>query len=350
MPRCPPESAGFSTAGTPTVSSAARALSRSRAPAKAGCGTPASASVAAHRDLVGHQIGGVGADPGQPERLGDRRDDGHGAVCRDGQDPVDTMAAADLGDRLHVGEVHRFAFVRHREPGRLRIAVDRDDAEAELLRAQDRTTLVAACADEEDRAHVARDGIRVPGARYLEPGVEDRRDPVPASRDARVRALEHRADLAPRKSPSSSATSGLEPGISSQRGGGASLPNGSCTAASAAQAAAGSGWSPPVGSHSERPADRIAVAPGRPERQLQVDPRVAAVSATATAAAREPKRCQRDERRCGLPHAPAAVAKPGKRKLIRLTRAISQPFVAENCAQTRAPLSVPVTSACCGPP
>src|SRR5687767_12826823 len=45
MPRCPPESAGFSTAGTPTASSAARALSRSRAAAKRGCGTPASASV-----------------------------------------------------------------------------------------------------------------------------------------------------------------------------------------------------------------------------------------------------------------------------------------------------------------
>ena len=51
------------------------------------------------------------------------------------------------------------------EPGRVRVAVDGDDAKAELLRTQDRATLVAPRADEEDRAHVARDAIRAAGAR-----------------------------------------------------------------------------------------------------------------------------------------------------------------------------------------
>ena len=48
----------------------------------------------AHRDLVRHQVGGVGADPRQPERFGDGCDNGHGAVGRDGQDPVDADGAA----------------------------------------------------------------------------------------------------------------------------------------------------------------------------------------------------------------------------------------------------------------
>ncbi len=44
---------------------------------------------AAHRHLVGHQVGRLDPDPRQAERLGDRRPDGHGAVGRDRQHAVD---------------------------------------------------------------------------------------------------------------------------------------------------------------------------------------------------------------------------------------------------------------------
>ena len=44
---------------------------------------------AAHRHLVRHQVRGLGADPGQPARLGDRRDHRHGAVGRDRQHAVE---------------------------------------------------------------------------------------------------------------------------------------------------------------------------------------------------------------------------------------------------------------------
>ena len=60
-----------------------------------------------------------------------------------------------------VGEVDRLADVGHLQAGRIGVAVDGDDAEAELLRPQDRAALVAPGADEEDGLHVARDRIRV---------------------------------------------------------------------------------------------------------------------------------------------------------------------------------------------
>ena len=57
-------------------------------------------------------------------------------------------------------EIDGLAHVGDLQAERVRIAVDCDDAEAELLRPQDRAALVAPGADEEDRLHVARDGIR----------------------------------------------------------------------------------------------------------------------------------------------------------------------------------------------
>ena len=115
---------------------------------------------APHRDLVRHQVRRLGADPRQPERLGDRRHDRHGAIGGDREDAVDGMAPPDLGDRGDVREVDGLADVRDLQPERVRVAVDGDDAEAELLGPQDRAALVAPGADEEDRLHVARDRIR----------------------------------------------------------------------------------------------------------------------------------------------------------------------------------------------
>ena len=159
--------------------------------------------------------------------------------------------------------------------------------------------MVAACADEEDRAHVARDAY--PGD--SEARGEDRRDPVPARGTQALERSKVARTLRPRKSPSSMPTSGLEPGISLQRGGGGTLPNGSSTAVSAAQAAAGSGWSPPVGSHwSVQVPNRRWSRTARPSpsgRSWQ------AVVGTAAAAARQPARasaataCQR--LRAGVP-------------------------------------------------
>ena len=134
MPRWPPESAGFSTAGTPTASSAARALSRSRAAAKRGCGTPASASVRRIAILCVIRCAVSVPIPGRPERLRDGCDDRHGSVGRDGEHAVDPVAAADLRDRRDVGEVDRLAHVGHRQAERVGVAVDGDDAKAELLR------------------------------------------------------------------------------------------------------------------------------------------------------------------------------------------------------------------------
>src|SRR5207247_7739404 len=52
--------------------------------------------------------------------------------------------------RIDVGEVDRLAEVGKREPGRLGVAVDRNDPHAELLHPPDRAALVPAGADEED--------------------------------------------------------------------------------------------------------------------------------------------------------------------------------------------------------
>ena len=105
-----------------------------------------------HRDLVRHHVRGVGADPGQPERLGDGRDDRHRPVGRDGHYAVDFVPAADLGDGGRVAEVDHLRLVRECEPRRVGVPVDRDDTRAQLARTLDRAPLVASRADEEDRA------------------------------------------------------------------------------------------------------------------------------------------------------------------------------------------------------
>ena len=132
----------------------------SRAPAKRGCGTPASASVRRIAILCVIRCAVSMPIPGSPSASATAATTGHGAVGRDGQDAVDGVATPDLGDGGDVGEVDDLADVGDLQARRVRVAVDRDDAQAELLRPQDRAPLVPAGADEEDRLHVARDAIR----------------------------------------------------------------------------------------------------------------------------------------------------------------------------------------------
>ncbi len=106
---------------------------------------------AAHRDLVRHQVRDAGADRGEPEPLGHGRDDGHGPVGADRERAVDLVALSHLLHRGDVGEVHDLGHVGRLEPERVRVPVDADDAEAELLRPLDRAPLVPARTDEEDR-------------------------------------------------------------------------------------------------------------------------------------------------------------------------------------------------------
>ena len=54
---------------------------------------------APHRDLVRHQVRRLDADPRQPARLGDRGDDRHRAVGRDGQHAVELGACDRLEHR-----------------------------------------------------------------------------------------------------------------------------------------------------------------------------------------------------------------------------------------------------------
>ena len=104
-PRWPPESAGLSTAGRPTVSAAARCLEDVANGGEARLRHTRLGEAATHRDLVRHQVRGRRADPGQTEPLGHRGHDGHGAVGRDGQHAVDGVPPADLGNCVDVLEV-----------------------------------------------------------------------------------------------------------------------------------------------------------------------------------------------------------------------------------------------------
>ena len=72
---------------------------------------------APHRDLVRHQVGGLGPNPGRAKRLRDGGDDGHSPVRRDGQHAVDAVAASDVGDCGDIGEVDRLALSAAPSPG-----------------------------------------------------------------------------------------------------------------------------------------------------------------------------------------------------------------------------------------
>jgi hypothetical protein len=103
-----------------------------------------------HRHLVSHQVSRFRADAREAERLRDRGDHRNGAVGRDRQHTIDRVAAPNLGNRGDVHEVDYFADVGLAEPQSLRVPVDRDHAQPELLRSPDRAPLMPAGADEED--------------------------------------------------------------------------------------------------------------------------------------------------------------------------------------------------------
>ena len=155
-PRCPPESAGFSTAGSPTVFSARRPSDERSHGSERRLRHAVIRKRAAHHDLVAHPLRHARADRGQAEALGHRRDDGNGAVGGDGQRAVDRVSPGDLGHRVDVGEVDRLRDVGDLKAERVGVAVDGDDANALVARLHDRAPLVAPGADEEDGLHTGR--------------------------------------------------------------------------------------------------------------------------------------------------------------------------------------------------
>ena len=99
---------------------------------------------------------GVAANARQAEQLGDGGDDGHGTVGRDGEHALDAVLAAERGERLEIAEVNDVAVVGERQRSGVGLAIDRDDLQAQLVRAVDGAPLVDARADEEDGRHLGR--------------------------------------------------------------------------------------------------------------------------------------------------------------------------------------------------
>ena len=95
-PRCPLESAGFSTAGVPISARASRASPRSRTAAKRGCGTPAARERGTHRRLARHAVRDVGADRRKAEALADGGDHRHRPLGCDRQHARDADDADPL--------------------------------------------------------------------------------------------------------------------------------------------------------------------------------------------------------------------------------------------------------------
>ena len=125
----------------------------SRAPANRGCGTPASASVLRIAILCVIRCAVSLPIPGSPSSSATAATTGTARSADTVRTPSTAWRRATSVTRGDVGEVDGLAGVGHGEAGRVRVAVDRDDAMAELLRTQDRATLMAPRADEEDRAH-----------------------------------------------------------------------------------------------------------------------------------------------------------------------------------------------------
>ncbi len=156
MPRWPPESAGFRTAGSPTVVSARRPSPSERTRRERRLRHAFLGERPPHHDLVAHPVGDLGADRRQAEALRHRRHDGHGAIGRDRQRAVDRVVAGYLGDRVDVGEVDSLCNVGDLETERFGVAVDGDHTNPLLPCLQDRAPLVAPGADKEDGLHTAR--------------------------------------------------------------------------------------------------------------------------------------------------------------------------------------------------
>ena len=136
---------------------------------------------APHGHLVGHHVGGLRADPRQPEPLRDRGDDGHGPVGRDRHHTGDAVPPGHVCDGLGVAEVDHLRLVRRGESRRVGVPVHRHHPGAQLARAFDRPPLVTSAADEEDRAQHGRDAteppLRAESGRGTRRGSSARREP-----------------------------------------------------------------------------------------------------------------------------------------------------------------------------
>ena len=151
MPRWPPESAGFSTAGTPVVSSAAcRSLSRAQrgerrlrhaALREAGAASPPCASSGARSRVP---------IPGRPSASATAATTGTARSADTVSTPSTSCRRADVGDGLDVGEVDDLASSAAARPGASALRSTATTRRPELARALDRTALVPARADEED--------------------------------------------------------------------------------------------------------------------------------------------------------------------------------------------------------
>jgi UDP-glucose 4-epimerase len=119
---------------------------------------------AAHRELVGEEVGGLSAERRQAEPLRHDGDHGHGAVAGGREHGVDGVPAGEVLDRVGLADVHELCDVGVAKAHRLGIVVDGDHAVTQAARLDDRGTLVAARADEEDSGHGAMlDVFRRPG-------------------------------------------------------------------------------------------------------------------------------------------------------------------------------------------
>src|SRR5215211_928223 len=190
----------------------------------------------AHGDLVGHQMSCLGPDAGEAACLCDGGDDRHGAVGRERHYAAYSMPAPDFGDVGDVSEIDHLGCICDGEARRLRISVDRDDPDTELLDAHERATLVPAGAHEQHRG-LERHFLGVKRKACLsqreisQPFVRSNRVFTPSSR----------------YTPCTDA-SWSPPCCSVQRASSGVSANGCSTSSSRSQACSGSGKVPPGGS------------------------------------------------------------------------------------------------------
>ena len=129
-PRWPPESAGLSTAGMPTVASAARALCRSRARGEARLRHAGVGERAAHRDLVRHQVRRLACRspaaraPRRPRRRPAPRGRPRRSARRRPRDAAPTSVTAATSVKSTASATSASC-----EAGRVGVAVDGDDAQ-----------------------------------------------------------------------------------------------------------------------------------------------------------------------------------------------------------------------------
>ena len=133
----------------------ARPRRGARTAAKRGCGTPASASVRRIATLCVIRCAVSVPIPGRPSASATAATTGTARSAETVSTPSTRVPARRLAHRVEVGEVDHLGGVGREQPGCLRVAVDRDDAQAELARLHDRAALVPAGADEEDGLHRA---------------------------------------------------------------------------------------------------------------------------------------------------------------------------------------------------